>query len=294
MRLARVLTVTAIAASGVLVAGGLAMAAIPDGQGVIHGCYDTGGNLKIVDAGASCPKTFKAISCNQQGVAGTNGTNGVPPRKVRRARTAPTGSTARTVSLVSPGPTAPTGSTARTVSPVSPGPTEPTGSTARTVSRSPRADGTNGIDGKDGQPGLPGWRIRNQRDRRQGRSARSPRGRRNGRPTDGITNTYVVSHNEQVLEADSSMSRSPARTSTTKPSACRSLPASRQMGPRLSQLRGRIREQHDLPGPRLRPDSESAGHWYHLRHDNAARLRRSLGSITAEPSCDFPGVIRRC
>jgi hypothetical protein len=45
-----VLTVTAIAASGVLVVGGLAMAAIPDAPAVIHGCYArSGGQLEVID-----------------------------------------------------------------------------------------------------------------------------------------------------------------------------------------------------------------------------------------------------
>ena len=79
MRLARVLTVTAIAASGVLVVGGLAMAAIPDAQGVIHGCYaKSGGQLKVIDTakGEKCPTGYTPLDWNKQGIAGTNGIDG--------------------------------------------------------------------------------------------------------------------------------------------------------------------------------------------------------------------------
>ena len=66
------------AAAGALVAGvlagGIAWAAIPEG-GVIQGCYDAGGNLKVV-AALPCPKGYTALQWNQQGIQGTPGTNG--------------------------------------------------------------------------------------------------------------------------------------------------------------------------------------------------------------------------
>lgn len=56
------------------IAGGVAYAAIPDG-GVIQGCYDTGGNLKVVPA-APCPKGFTSLPWNQQGPKGDKGDTG--------------------------------------------------------------------------------------------------------------------------------------------------------------------------------------------------------------------------
>jgi hypothetical protein len=43
--------------------------------GVIQGCYDSGGNLKVVSA-LPCPKGYTPLQWNQQGPPGTNGTNG--------------------------------------------------------------------------------------------------------------------------------------------------------------------------------------------------------------------------
>ena len=57
-----------------LVAGGVAYATIGDG-GVINGCYDSGGNLKIVSA-PPCPKGYTALSWNQQGPSGPAGAKG--------------------------------------------------------------------------------------------------------------------------------------------------------------------------------------------------------------------------
>ena len=55
--------------------GGIAWAAIPGPGGIIQGCYDAGGNLKVVHA-LPCPKNHTSLPWNQQGVPGTNGTNG--------------------------------------------------------------------------------------------------------------------------------------------------------------------------------------------------------------------------
>lgn len=63
------------------VVAGIAWAAIPGADGVIQGCYDHGGNLKVVSA-LPCPKNWTPLAWNQQGVPGkdgadgTNGTNG--------------------------------------------------------------------------------------------------------------------------------------------------------------------------------------------------------------------------
>ena len=63
----------------VAAAGGGAYAAIGSG-GEINGCYKKrGGSLRLVNAGAKCKGSEKAIAWNKQGpagAAGTNGTNG--------------------------------------------------------------------------------------------------------------------------------------------------------------------------------------------------------------------------
>jgi hypothetical protein len=60
----------------VLAMGGLAVAAIPDSSGVIHGCYKKKkGTLRLV-SGSKCKKSEKSITWNQKGVAGTNGAAG--------------------------------------------------------------------------------------------------------------------------------------------------------------------------------------------------------------------------
>jgi hypothetical protein len=48
------------------VVGGVAWAAIPGPGGVIQGCYDAGGNLKVVEQ-LPCPKGNKPIAWNQTG-----------------------------------------------------------------------------------------------------------------------------------------------------------------------------------------------------------------------------------
>lgn len=57
------------------VVGGLAYAAIPGANGVIQGCYDGGGSLKVVDA-LPCPKGHTPLPWNQQGVKGDKGDTG--------------------------------------------------------------------------------------------------------------------------------------------------------------------------------------------------------------------------
>jgi hypothetical protein len=45
-------------------AGGIAWAAIPGDGGVIQGCYDSGGNLKVVSA-PPCPKGYTPLAWNE-------------------------------------------------------------------------------------------------------------------------------------------------------------------------------------------------------------------------------------
>jgi hypothetical protein len=52
------------------------IAAIAGSNGVIVGCYDSGGNLKIVSA-LPCPKGYTALQWNQQGPKGDEGERGI-------------------------------------------------------------------------------------------------------------------------------------------------------------------------------------------------------------------------
>jgi hypothetical protein len=71
-------------ALGGVVAAGVAYAAIPDGDGVIHACYDKQlGQVRIVDTGPNpvpkgCGKNEVAISWNQTGPQGPAGPPGPP------------------------------------------------------------------------------------------------------------------------------------------------------------------------------------------------------------------------
>lgn len=59
------------------IGGGIAVAQIPSASGVIRACHDSGGNVKLIDEGASCPKGWKGpVSWNQQGVPGQDGVSG--------------------------------------------------------------------------------------------------------------------------------------------------------------------------------------------------------------------------
>jgi len=56
---------------GALTAG-VSYASIPDGSGVIHGCYSKTGVLKVIDTAkvSSCPKGTTSLNWNQTGPAG--------------------------------------------------------------------------------------------------------------------------------------------------------------------------------------------------------------------------------
>ena len=70
----RLLLAGAIVAFGGL-AVGIAFAAIPGSNGVIQGCYDRDGDLKVVDA-LPCPKHWTPLQWNQQGIQGIQGVKG--------------------------------------------------------------------------------------------------------------------------------------------------------------------------------------------------------------------------
>lgn len=70
-----ILTATTV----VVVVTGIAMASIPDANGVIHGCYDTKhGDLRVVDmeAGQTCDQNETLLSWNQTGPQGPAGPQG--------------------------------------------------------------------------------------------------------------------------------------------------------------------------------------------------------------------------
>jgi hypothetical protein len=67
---------------GAFIAGGVAYATIPDGSGVIHGCYVKSGSnighLRVIDTGAgqACRATETPIAWNQTGPQGAVGQTG--------------------------------------------------------------------------------------------------------------------------------------------------------------------------------------------------------------------------
>lgn len=64
---------------GAAVAGGSAYAItrdIPGPDGMIHGCYDATGDLKVIDSGTTCVRGVNALNWNQQGPAGPQGAKG--------------------------------------------------------------------------------------------------------------------------------------------------------------------------------------------------------------------------
>src|SRR5690348_5482240 len=62
------------------VAASVAWAASPGDGGVILGCYDSGGNVKVV-AALPCPKGYTALQWNVQGVKGDQGIQGIQGEK---------------------------------------------------------------------------------------------------------------------------------------------------------------------------------------------------------------------
>lgn len=72
----RALTIASIAAAAVLVVSGIAVATIPDGDGLIHGCYaKKGGSVKVIDTDKrqACPSGYLPLNWNQQGIPGAGG-----------------------------------------------------------------------------------------------------------------------------------------------------------------------------------------------------------------------------
>ena len=128
-----------VVAGAFLAGGAVALAAIPDSSGVIHGCYQKNvGNLRVIDpdAGDNCRPPEIAISWNQTGPVGPVGPQG------------PKGDTGAT------GPQGPKGDTGAT------GPQGPKGDTGATGAQGPKGDtgatGPKGDTGATGPQGPPG------------------------------------------------------------------------------------------------------------------------------------------
>jgi len=66
--------------ASLLTVSGLAWASIPAANGVITGCYDKDGSLRVIDAesGKSCGKKEKQLTWNQTGPTGPQGPQGLP------------------------------------------------------------------------------------------------------------------------------------------------------------------------------------------------------------------------
>jgi hypothetical protein len=78
--MAAIVAVIASAAATVVVSG-ISSASIPDGSGVIHGCYKTSGTvhaLKVIDSAvtSSCPAKYTSLNWNQTGPQGPPGPAG--------------------------------------------------------------------------------------------------------------------------------------------------------------------------------------------------------------------------
>src|SRR5262245_24261247 len=70
----RLKLVPALAVAGLVIGGAASYAAIPDGQGVIHGCFATkGGAVRVIDEAASCKSTETPLNWNQTGPKGDPG-----------------------------------------------------------------------------------------------------------------------------------------------------------------------------------------------------------------------------
>ena len=81
---------TIVVALGVVA---IAQAAIPDANGVIHGCYhQNSGDLRVVDKGIACANNETALSWSQTGPQGQQGPQGQPGPQGPQGPQGPAGS----------------------------------------------------------------------------------------------------------------------------------------------------------------------------------------------------------
>jgi hypothetical protein len=81
-------------AAALLVAGGIAYATIPDGSGVIHGCYQKNqGTLRVIDTGTTqtCSSSEAPLTWSQTGPQGEQGIQGQQGIQGPKGDTGPTG-----------------------------------------------------------------------------------------------------------------------------------------------------------------------------------------------------------
>ena len=137
-----------VVAGAFLAGGAVALAAIPDSSGVIHGCYQKNvGNLRVIDPGDGdkCRPPEIAISWNQTGPVGPIGPQGP---KGDTGATGPKGDTGAT------GATGPKGDTGATGATGPKGDTGATGPKGDTGATGPKGDtGATGPPGPQGPPG---------------------------------------------------------------------------------------------------------------------------------------------
>jgi hypothetical protein len=133
----------------VLLAGGAtaraAIAGPVDGSGVIHACYDTGGNLKVIDASATCPKGYTPLNWSQTGPQGATGPQGPKGDTGAAGATGPAGAIGAT------GPAGPKGDTGAVGPAGATGPAGPPGDGGAAGPAGPT--GATGPAGPQGPPG---------------------------------------------------------------------------------------------------------------------------------------------
>lgn len=141
----------------VIGAGGVATATIPDGSGVIHGCYKTAnGQLNVIDPakGEQCKAPDMALDWNRQGpkgdtgASGPKGDTGASGPKGETGAAGPRGATGDT------GAQGPKGDPCLSSDPQCKGPVGPKGDDGATGPKG--ADGPAGPQGPQGQQGPPG------------------------------------------------------------------------------------------------------------------------------------------
>ena len=147
----------AVFAAGLLVLAvgvGVATGAIPDGRGVIHGCYQKNeGQLRVIDTGRGerCRPSETALSWNQQGphgAAGPQGPKGDTGPQGPKGDTGATGPQGPQGGTGDTGPQGPKGDTGAT------GPQGPQGATGDTGPQGPKGDtGATGPQGPQGATG---------------------------------------------------------------------------------------------------------------------------------------------
>jgi hypothetical protein len=131
----------ALVASGT--AAGATLAGPVGGDGTIHGCYDSGGNVKVIDASATCPKTYTSLNWSQTGPQGATGPQGPQGPQGPKGDTGATGPQAPKGDTGAIGPQGAKGDTGDT------GPQGATGPQGDTGAQGPAGPSTAGSAGLD-------------------------------------------------------------------------------------------------------------------------------------------------